>query len=630
MALKKAIISVMLSALLIGSTAIPIYAVEDTTNNTDSEEVLLEEEDEDTDNTDDTEDTDDTDTIEDTENTDTTDDTEDTDDIDTTEDTEDTDTTDTEHQDEKGTTDANTDDKTETDSGDKADSAEEEIDSIDKTEDTNKEDTTDEILEWNSNVKINCSIDFGFPRISNNNMFMHVDLSNVKITLLKADRKTVIKRFDMSKILQTSDNVSGFNIVDVELPSWKEGDKYVIRAENLPDIYAESVQELEITYCKVYDKDLEAWVIDGINRNIDVKFKTREANIALFIYDKNLNEASGVEFNYSILNSDDKVIYKGNSRTGDSGCGFFNIKLGYEYIGQNLKLCVDILNAFNGSVVTNEKTFDYMYMGDSLSFFSIEADGTTAEMNKDENGTKEVGTSDILVDINYSSKNDMLLFKNTNVELQVFSDNDLYETLTLSNDKRNDTLYGISNGVYTVIARAVDYDTVVTPTTLHVSRDNNVSMTATPKLALKIINEVDGKKYNAHFKVIGYNNEFNEVEHNFSVNAHESYKIVNLDNDTEYDVYINEYRETVLNIADGEISTYNYEGKDNGSINDNTNNTSGTDTGTNYNNDTINYVPKTGDIVFSIIMILIGITGLSYLGYLYFKRRGKKANEIKK
>lgn len=635
MALKKAIILVMLSALLIGSTAIPIYAVEDSTNNTDSEEVLLEEEeDEDTDDTDDTDSTKNTD---DTDNTDTTD-------------TEQQDNKDTTDVDSKDTTDVGTDDKTETDSIDKSDNTDEGIDSIDVTDEVGKKtDETDKIDDnkesdkseqdkeddnkSDSDVKtgkqtIKCSVDFGCSFISNNSNDKHVDFSGVKITLLSADKKKVIKNFDTNAILSRSDEVGGFDFDNVELPDWgHDGDKYILRFENLPDIYMSAEQELPIE-CKVVHNDYENKdIVTGVDTLISIGLQLKEFNTVIFIYDLNRDAAKNVEFDYDVETEDGKVINTGKARTSDSGCAVFTVsdKGMADKFNDRYKLRVSVRNAFNKSVVSSDVLFDYSYPAGGYCIYSIDADSSSDEYLYDEDGQPTVGADEVAVQAYFEGINDMLLFKHSDIQLLAFADTDVFTSLTLSNENNRDTFYGLSSDRYTLVGRSKDYSFKIDPSTINVGKTDVVTVKATPKLSLVVINENEsGARSNAHFKIKDYNNTFNEMEHRFSVNYGNTYTVVNLDTSEEYEVYIKEYKETVLNIYNGDINVKGYVGEN---IQGNDNNTS---SGSNVQTENVISVPKTGDIIFGIIMILVGITGISYLGYLYFKRKGSKWNENKR
>ena len=672
----------MLSALLIGSTAIPVYAVDDTTNNMDTEEVLLEEEEEEEEDGG-TEDGD-------------------------TEDTVNTDDAETGQQDDTGSTDVGNDDTPDTDSKDKTDSTDvadvvnETTDETAKVDDSKESDKSEQGKEDESksnsseqgkedvsksssseqgkedvsksssseqgkedvsksssseqdkeddsktnsyeqgrenesksspDIKtgkqaIKCSVDFGCSFISNNSNDKHVDFSGVKITLLSADKKKVIKNFDTNAILSRSDEVGGFDLDNVELPDWgHDGDKYILRFENLPDIYTSAEQELPIE-CEVIHSDYENKdIVTGVDTLISVGLQLKEFNTVLFIYDINRDAAKNVEFDYDVETEDGKIINKGKARTTDSGCAIFTVsdKGMVDKFNDRYKLRISIRGVFNKSVVSSDVVFDYSYPVGGYCIYYIDADSSSDEYLYGEDGQPIVGTAEVAVQAYFEDINDMLLFKHSDIQLLAFAGTDVFNTLTLSRENNRDTFYGLSSDKYTLVGRSKDYSFKINPSTINVGKTDVVVVKSTPKLSLVVINENEsGVKNNAHFKIKDYNNTFNEMEHRFSVNYGNTYTVVNLDTSAEYVVYIKEYAETVLNIYNGDIKVKGYAGE---GIQDNDNNTS---SDSNVQSENVISVPKTGDIIFGIIMILIGITGMSYLGYLYFKRKGSKWNENKR
>ena len=131
---------------------------------------------------------------------------------------------------------------------------------------------------------------------------------------------------------------------------------------------------------------------------------------------------------------------------------------------------------------------------------------------------------------------------------------------------------------------------------------------------MKVVNEVGGKSLKAHFLV--QDKEYSELSHNFMVNKGKEYSVKNLDTNAVFEVYIGDFKTTVLNIATGEVSH-------SGALSGETTNTSANNTG---NNDIM--PPKTGDVFGIVLGVMLGIAGVSTAGYLYYKRKGKKSNSV--
>lgn len=617
MALKKAIISVMLSALLIGSTAIPIYAVEDTTNNTDTGEVLLEEEDEDTDNTEDTEDIDDTDD------------------------------TDTEKQ---GNTEDTTEaDSTETDSTDINDNVNEEADSTDKTEDTDKEDTTDgskesdksednpeqeskeqeQSKEDESEKKDKLTsfvINFGCDNLSNRYTEGRIDFSNVNMILLGSDKKTVVKKYDLKNILNKQYITYSYEENEMNL-EWKEGSVYYLHFDNLPtSVYKVSSCDIPIEYKKTVtmlnDKKVELiYGIDSI-AEFNLGDYLKEYNIMIFAYGLDGKPASNVVFDTEITpENSSKVIYIKEVKTENGVACFF---VPWDKLAEEENL---ILNVSSNSIV-NSGIYSGTYkfpVSVSNNVYEVYADSSVDELYIDEDGNRINRGADVTFNVSFNNSNvDMSLFKYTDVDIELYSGEYSAESIVLSNEEPSHTTYLSDGSRFSVLPSNIDYSYKYDKT-LIVKNGANVNIEATPQLLFRVINN-DGVAKRAHFKVVSTGNEYNEMQKDFSVNTGYTYDIVDLDTGAKYSVYIDKNKLTTLNLATGEIEETGYVG----GISEINNGTDGTDTlsGAYVDNNVYN-VPKTGDIVFSIIMILTGMTGLSYLGYLYFKRRGKKA-DVKK
>ena len=496
----------------------------------------------------------------------------------------------------------------------------------DISQDTNSEQES-EIQKGKQKIKL--CIDFNSNVLSDTSSNSRIDFSKVVMQLLSSDKKTVIHKFDVPKIMSQGETVSMYSC-EVEVPSWgSSSDKYVLHFENLPQIYTQSVQDIDIQ-C-----DVEQWEYDGrsgvnvsgadyeIFKSLDVK----QFNTLVFVYDVNYKYASNTVVDYVMYDSDDKIIAKGSSKTCSDGYAMLNIPTSEFKSQTDNKIEISVPNAFNNSLVTTPYTFQYVVPTEgSPAVYNIEADATTEEYAKDIDGSSLNTLTRVPINVSFVDAYDMQLFKSAELCLNAYVGSDVVQSLVLDNTMKESEMYFVNGNKYTLKCDSIDYNVAISPTTLSVSDTSKIDIVVTPQLSLKVINEENGVSKNAHFKITGNSSEYNEETHQFSVNYGNVYTVTNIDTNEVYDVLIANYKETVLNIADGTVTK-------NGYINmgsDNTN--AGTPTGVTSdtsNSSEVTSVPKTGDIILSVCLTLVGLTGISFMGYQYFKRKGSKYNEGK-
>ena len=463
--------------------------------------------------------------------------------------------------------------------------------------------------------------DFNFSRLSYTSDNMRVDFSKVQMTLLTKNGSKVLKRFDMKKIMSEWETIGSYDFT-AEVPDWgHNGDSYILRFENLPDIYTSSTQDLPVT-CKIIKNDYGTFV-SGVDTVINCTLKRKDFNALVFVYDYNKNIAKNVTIEYYLENSEGKTIASGTTKTGNAGCAMLNFtENGMVDTDKNI-LHVSVPYAFNGSVATGTIRFPFDLPIGSENVYSIEADATEKEMTTGDDGSPLQNLLQIPVNVTFKNAYDMSMFEHGSFQLQLYSGESLGTVLEIDKNSANQQIFCADGGVYTLKGDSINYAIGVNPTTLHVTKNSVVNVEAVPQLSLTVINESNGVKKNAHFKVEGYSTEYNETSHQFAVNYGTVYKVTNLDNGEQYDVYISDYKTTILNLADGSITKDGYIG------NSIQNNTPTTSTGTSSYNE-VTSVPKTGDTILGIGLTLGGLTALSFTVYEYYKRKGKKHHEAKK
>ena len=618
MALRKAIISVMLSALLIGSTAIPVYAVEDKESSADTatDEVELEEEDEKEEEYDPwgseeselSEESEDSEQSEESENTEAS--------------KEESVIQESEQSQEQSKEESKQESKEESKVQEQSkDELKEESKEESKVQEQSKEDESEK-----KDKLIGFVINFGCDNLSNRYTEGRIDFSNVKMVLLGSDKKTVIKKYDLKNILNKQYITYSYEENEVNL-EWKEGSVYYLHFDNLPtSVYKVSSCDIPIEYKKTVtmlnDKKVELiYGIDSI-AEFNLGDYLKEYNIMIFAYGLDGKPASNVVFDTEITPGDsNKVIYKKEVKTENGVACFFVPwdKLAEE---ENLIMSVSSNSIVNSGIYSGTYKFPVSV---SNNVYEVYADSSVDELYVDGDGNRINRGADVTFNVSFNNSNaDMSLFKYTDVDIELYSGEYSAESIVLSNEESSHTTYLSDGSRFSVLPSNIDYSYKYDKT-LIVKNGANVNIEATPQLLFRVINN-DGVAKSAHFKVVSTGNEYNEIQKDFSVNIGYTYDIVDLDTGAKYSVYIDKNKLTILNLATGEIEETGYVG----GISEINNGTDGTDTSSGvYVDNNVYNVPKTGDIVFSIIMILTGMTGLSYLGYLYFKRRGKKA-DVKK
>ena len=508
-----------------------------------------------------------------------------------------------------------------------------------KSESTQDESSKDESSKPKKEIKrgkqtISVSLSFNTPYATSslNTVPGYIDFSGIKISVLSNDKSKTYKQFVITDTMLSYDlSVAGITF-DVEVPDWgKNGITYYLRAENLPTIYPGYSQDIPIV-CQFIEEDeyVPSGVeidysdaeIDGVGRPISVQLQTLDFNSAFFVYDIENKSMSNINMTINCYNAQDKVVCTLNAKTTKDGVALVNLPLddNIDQIG------VSISSVLNNSIVSGEKLFDYDYLRtcSNAGLYIISADTLYDDTLYDDNGNKIDATScKMNIDVKYmDSEFDSVLFEHSNIGLGIYSNDNIIQNFQFSPSDLSKSLSLISGRKYTAKSLSnYDYDVLVEPTTIVAKDNESISVVAKPRLTLTVINKENGVSKNAHFKISGVNKEYNEQAHKFAVNCEDVIIITNLDSNEVFDIVIDKFTDTVVNIADGDVSKTGYIGDDSNYAGQSTS------SGANYN--IVTSVPKTGDIILGVGLTLCGLTTISYVGYEYFKRKGKKANEKK-
>ena len=481
--------------------------------------------------------------------------------------------------------------------------------------------------------EISYVVGFGCDILSNTATDSRIDFSNVKMSIVAADKKTVIKRYDMYEILSYQHVTRTFGDT-VKFPSWQEGDVYYLHFENLPRIYKSRTYDIPMKCERVeYTVQGEAFTeLTGVNTGFTLSLldNLNDFNILLTAYDLNYQPVPNAVFNVDIyIANTENLIYTTKLQVED-GCGFafapwelFEDELGAD---TEYTVLLSSQSIANESLFTGTTTFPFYKH--TVNIYSMYADTSLSDILKDSDGNQIKDYVDVPIHTTYRDNYDMELFQDSDIVVSLYSGETCVESLSLNKQEPSNHVYLNEGDRFTLKLRSFDYATQYN-STLIVNKDVNVAISATPQLSLTIINEDEGVRRNAHFKIAGTDKEYNEPAHKFAVNADMSYTVTNLDTQEVYYVNIEHNKETVLNIASGAVDQNGYIPSDLDEIDrGNTNNDVPelSDT-TDY---AVTNVPKTGDMIVGVTLSLFGVTGLSYLGYVYYKRKGKKHHEVKK
>lgn len=454
----------------------------------------------------------------------------------------------------------------------------------------------------------------------------YIDLSNVKVSILTADKSATLKAFKISDDLLSSYVKCGDTIpIAITLPEYKEGSSYILHFENLPSIYGDSVQDYELRYTESVDNEVEihggvptttkiVHTIRGLSDDdsLVVSLRPTDFNIMMFMYDLSGNIAPSAKLKVTGYSSTGKVLISSIVETNSDGIATLSI-LDDEVVSIGVRL----ENSVNGEVMGGEVAYDFNSLGYSNGSPLICKLSTTSKYSQsvtDDNGNP-VSTS-INVPFKYTLKDkwDMSVFDDIPCRVGVYNGTTLLTSLSFDNDSKENSLSLAKGSKYGLSTLSNDYSVSYSTKTLTVKDGVSITLTAEPKLSLKVINEKDGKQQKANFKINGkaYNNANATT---FAVNGGVTYSVTNTDTAETFYVLIGDYTETVLNIATGSVNQNGYIGN-------------GTDNSNKPSNET-NGVPNTGDIFLYIIGGLLGVTLICGSGYWYFKRKGIKNSDEK-
>lgn len=499
-----------------------------------------------------------------------------------------------------------------------------------KTEESSKPEESSETQKQENQFSM--TLEFGCNVLSNTYTDERIDFSKVSMTLLSADKKKVIKRYDIKSIFGERPITRTYADI-VKVPSWKVGDKYVLHFDNLPDIYKVRSYDIPIVCEKKTEKVQGESVeyITGVDTVFDLSLTDilQNYNMLIFTYDLNYKPAPNVSLKVNVL-ADGKTIYASTVKTTNGGYAYLYVpweKLPTD--SDDITTQISTTSVVNGSIFSGKYSFPYV-VGQNV--YSLYADGSMDELLTDDDGNKIMDGAEIPVNVSFKNAFDMSIFESKDLNLELYNGATSVQSMVFNQNNTSTILYLSVGSKFTFKSDTVDYGVQINPTTLNVQTGTQVSVVAAPQLSLTVINEVGGVKKNAHFKISKSNSEYNEQSHQFAVNADYNYTVTNIETNKSYDVNIGRYKNTVINIANGEITQTGYipSGLDEYENLERLNNPIGTTSSGSSSLTEVTSVPKTGDMILGVGLTLGGLTLLSFTAYEYYKRKGKKRYETKK
>ena len=502
------------------------------------------------------------------------------------------------------------------------------------------EESKESIVDTDSDYKLkenefSLVVDFACGVLSNTYTESRIDFSGVSMTLLSHDKKSVVKRYDMKNILNKHQTTPTYEEI-VSVPSWKDGDRYYLHFDNLPEIYKVKSYDFPIEYSKVTEtahnaegKLISGDVIAGVTEPIEISLDNllHQHNMLIFTYDIKYKPAPNVALKVKV-SSDEKVIYTASVKSTNSGYAYLYVPWEKLPADGELTTQISTTSVVNDSYYSGTYTFPYIK---DLNVYSLYADGKAEELLYDDEGNKIRDGAEVPVYVSFKDAFDMSIFESVDLNMELYSGTSSTQSMTFNNNNKTSTLYLPVGDKFTFKSDTIDYLTQINPSTLTVKDGIKVTAVATPQLAVTVVNEKNGVKSNAHFKISRSDSEYNEQAHKFAVNSDYTYTVKNLDTGAVYDVSIGRNKSTIINIADGSITQTGYipSGIDEYENLEGVNNiVSTTSTGSSIPNK-ITSVPKTGDIILGVGLTLGGLTLLSFIAYEYFKRKGKRYHETR-
>ena len=441
-----------------------------------------------------------------------------------------------------------------------------------------------------------------------------LDYSNVKITVLTADKKRELDKYSITNHMLNGElSNMELPVRSVKVDKWEQGSSFVVRFENLPSIYQTDVQEITVNYEELrYENPLakQDKTVLGINETTAIKVQPelKDFNVMLYLCTSDGHVGANAVLKINGMDVDGQVIYTKVETTNQDGLALLKVT-----DNNIVSLGVSSESVVNGEVISGVTEFAFNTGMTTPKKYVVYTDASYSEGVLDilEEDEIKVVPSTLIVNGVFKDRYDMSLFRHTDVGVAFFKDREVaYSFLLNKESNRGSTVVG--NGKYTIKSTGDDY-VMLSDSTISVTGSATVDVIFEPQLSLKIVNEINGVSQTAHFSVNA--KDYSDKSYLFSVNRGAVYGIRNLDTGKVYDVHIGGYKETVLNIADGGI-------KQTGIL-------SGETTSTSANNPEDNDIlpPKTGDVFGIVLGSMLGITGIASVGYIYYKRKGQKYNE---
>ena len=431
----------------------------------------------------------------------------------------------------------------------------------------------------------------------------------LKLDVYDSKKKNIVTTYDFSaKDVETSNKLKPkdqkWNIsktFNIKVPSWKNGDVYYIKVNGLNSaVFGQDMIEIKWQECTLGDEDehgndIEIKAVMGKDVPYDVILAAKPRLVCVNVYDSNNKSIKGAR---AVLVDDAGKQYKGT--TGNDGKAYIQFN---SPKSKTLALTVD--NVVNGLVYNQVN--EYVYHNSFVEMLHYNLRMT----EKADNYPGQLGLKSV-----YKNTYRTELLQKNEIPVEIVHDDIVVDVVNMADGEDAKSNYRIlDNGTYgfRVTEDEKDFNIVLNPSTINIKggEKQSVTATATPRLALKIVNTVNGKKVNNNFTVKDFGAKgAGGTEDMFDVNSDMVYHVINNDTGKEFSVTISgDYKVTTLDIGTGRIL---YDGKYFG----------GSD-----GDDGMTDIPKTGDTLAAIMVLALFGSLVGVGAYMTIHKEKGQANK---
>ena len=421
-----------------------------------------------------------------------------------------------------------------------------------------------------------------------------VVLTGMHAVVQSADGKETYDNITVSdSMLEKDDFNSTTMAIPVKVPDVTDGAKYRVLYTQVPKFMSSSGTAVESVVCDNGVGKLDA---DGKTIAPDPSIYSvlkPEMNLAcITVVNTKHEHQSGVKVTFAEYDAGKNLLVNQACATDKNGIAYFQYddkatlaEVSYSGTADGKKASHAV--QFDPNSVIDNGVLNYTYVSDE-------------EVPDD-------GLGDLIINTNIKHTYSTDIFKPSSVVLNFINAGSVSQTVAIdkSGTQHEDTL--IVGQKYKEMggdAKTSDYD--ITSTSFTMGKSTSISVTATPKCALKVVGYVGGKYQFINAEPVS-GKVYSDSSKIFDVNTGTTYTVKDINSGKEYNVVIDaSSKMTTINMKTGDVSV---SGK----------------TGAAY--DVNNGIPKTGDVML-IILVLAGVVVIGVLGYKHAKAKNVEASSV--